>query len=69
MDATVKVWDPATGKLLQTLEGPGESLDVRFLKRLISKYRSVVRGIHVVLCSWQEVEMALHGCGTERREP
>lgn len=27
-DATVKIWESQTGKLLQTLEGPGDSIDV-----------------------------------------
>eukprot|EP01127_Copromyxa_protea_P005425 TRINITY_DN15353_c0_g1_i1.p1 TRINITY_DN15353_c0_g1~~TRINITY_DN15353_c0_g1_i1.p1 ORF type:complete len:415 (-),score=111.00 TRINITY_DN15353_c0_g1_i1:29-1273(-) len=27
MDATIKIWDSTTGQLVQTLEGPGESLD------------------------------------------
>lgn len=67
LDAVLKIWDPLTGQLLHSLEGPSESVEVlsrRFL-HCFSSFFSAVHGILKVQLFLREEGMEQDGCGKQ----
>jgi WD40 repeat protein len=49
MDGTVKLWNVNDGKLIITLEGPSEAIEVKFWSNKIDKVDSGLNGIQKVM--------------------